>query len=158
MKPSAYLETSVVSYFAARPSRDLVVAAHQEITRRWWETRMGDFRIVISDFVVREASAGDPAAAKERLDLLKPFSLLDVTSGVEGLASDFLRRRIVPRRKIIDAFHIALCSVHSVEYLITWNCAHIANAEIRSSIAFACDQAGYSCPTICTPEELMGAT
>jgi len=119
---------------------------------------MGDFRIVISDFVVREAGAGDAAAAKERLDLLKPFSLLDVTSGVEELASDFVRRRIVPKNKIIDAFHIALCSVHSVEYLITWNCTHIANAEIRSSISFACDQAGYSCPIICTPEELMGAT
>jgi hypothetical protein len=156
MLPSAYLETTIVSYFCARPSRDLIIAAQQEITRVWWQERLPHYRIVISDFVLREAMAGDDLAAKNRISALKPFSLLDITDEVEKLADWFLQKSLVPKKKLIDALHISVAAVHGIDYLLTWNCSHIANAEMRAAISFACDEMGYKCPTICTPQELMG--
>ena len=156
MLPSAYLETTIVSYFCARPSRDLIIAAQQEITRVWWQERLSHYRIVISDFVLREAMAGDDLAAKNRISALKPFSLLDITDEVEKLADWFLQKSLVPKKKLIDALHISVAAVHGIDYLLTWNCSHIANAEMRAAISFACDEMGYKCPTICTPQELMG--
>jgi predicted nucleic acid-binding protein len=157
MKPSVYLETSVVSYYCARPSRDLVVAAQQEITRQWWREHLPRFRIVISDFVLREAIAGDAGASKNRLLALKGFALLDISKDAEELADRFLKKHIIPQRKLIDALHIAVAAVHGCDYLVTWNCTHIANAEMRSAISFICDEHGYRSPSICTPQELMGA-
>jgi len=156
MKPSAYLETTIVSYFCARPSRDLIIAAQQEITRSWWEERLPHYRIVISDFVLREAMVGDDFAAKKRVSALKPFALLDITAEVEKLAACFVRKNLVPRKKMIDALHIAVSAVHGIDYLLTWNCSHIANAEMRTAISFACNEMNHRCPTICTPQELMG--
>jgi hypothetical protein len=156
MMPSAYLETTIVSYFCARPSRDLIIAAQQEITRHWWQERLPRYHIVISDFVLREAIAGDALAAKKRISALNQFPLLDVTADVEKLANWFLHKLLVPRKKLIDAMHISVAAVHGIDYLVTWNCSHIANAEMRTAISFACDEMGYRCPTICTPQELMG--
>ena len=157
MKPSVYLETSVVSYYCARPSRDLVVAAQQEITRQWWQERLPQFHIVISDFVLREAVAGNTEASKSRILALKGFALLDISKEAEELANWFLKKHIVPEKKLIDALHIAVAAVHGIDYLVTWNCTHIANAEMRSAISFICDEHGYRSPSICTPQELMGA-
>ena len=156
MIPSAYLETTIVSYFCARPSRDLIIAAQQEITRVWWQERLPHYRIVISDFVLREAMAGDDLAAKNRISALNTFALLDITAEVEKLAEWFLQKSLVPKKKLIDALHISVAAVHGIDYLLTWNCSHIANAEMRAAISFACDEMGYKCPTICTPQELMG--
>lgn len=156
MKPSVYLETTAVSYLCARPSRDLIIAAQQEITRLWWETRLPRYRIVISDFVIREAMAGDKQAAEKRLSSLRFFPLLDISIEVEKLAELFLLKGLVPRKNLIDAFHISVSAVHRVDYLVTWNCSHIANAEMRAAISFACDEMGFRCPVICTPQELMG--
>jgi hypothetical protein len=156
MKSSVYLETSVVSYYCARPSRDLVIAAQQEITRQWWHERLPQFHIVISDFVLREAVAGDAQASKGRLLALKGFALLDISVEAENLADWFLKKHIIPAKKLIDALHIAVAAVHGIDYLVTWNCTHIANAEMRSAISFICDEHGYHCPSICTPQELMG--
>ena len=107
--------------------------------------------------LVQEAGGGDPEAAKKRLRLLKPFPLLDATTEVEELADELLRKRILPRKKVMDALHIAVCTVHDTDYLVTWNCTHVPNAEMRTALAFVCGKAGYTCPVICTPEELMGA-
>jgi hypothetical protein len=87
---------------------------------------------------------------------LKSFALLDITADVEKLANYFLRKRIVPEKKLIDALHISVAAIHGIDYLVTWNCSHIANAEMRTAISFACDEMGFRCPTICTPQELMG--
>jgi hypothetical protein len=156
MTPSAYLETTIVSYFCARPSRDLIIAAQQEITRMWWQVRLPHYRIVISDFVLREAMAGDDLAAEKRITALNPFALLDITAEVEKLANWFLKKNLVPQKKLLDALHISVAAVHGIDYLVTWNCSHIANAEMRTAISFACDEMGHQCPTICTPQELMG--
>jgi hypothetical protein len=100
--------------------------------------------------------AGDDLAAKNQISALNRFALLDITSEVEKLADWFLQKNLVPPKKMIDALHISVAAVHGIDYLLTWNCSHIANAEMRSAIAFACDEMGYKCPTICTPQELMG--
>lgn len=157
MKPRLYLETTIPSYLSAWPSRDLIVAAHQQITKEWWRTRQDAFDICISQFVVDEASAGDAEAARERLEVLQPFPLLDITQPVLDLAATLLHLGVIPQKAALDAAHIAVSAVHGVEYLMTWNCAHIANAMNIKTIQTICMQNGFSCPTICTPEELMGS-
>jgi len=155
MKPRLYLETTIPSYLTAWPSRDLIVAAHQQLTKEWWRTRRNAFEICISQFVADEAGAGNADAARERLDVLKPLPLLDVTESVLQLASALLQAGVIPDKAARDAAHIAVSAVHGVEYLMTWNCAHIANAMIIKRVQAICVQNGFSCPVICTPEELM---
>jgi hypothetical protein len=155
MKARLYLETTIPSYLTAWPSRDLIVAAHQQLTKEWWRTRRESFEIYVSQFVLDEAGAGDADAARERLEVLKPLPLLDVTESVLQLASALLQAGIIPGKAARDAAHIAVSAVHGMDYLMTWNCAHIANAMLVKAIQGICMQNGFSCPVICTPEELM---
>ena len=156
MKPTVYVETSVVSYLAARPSRDVVVAAYQELTREWWRDAPQRFRLVASALVVAEASAGDRDAARARLKALEAATLLDATADAEDLALRLLELGAVPRRAAADAAHIAIAVTNGVHYLVTWNFRHIANAAMRSRIERVCRLAGYEPPVICAPSELMG--
>jgi predicted nucleic acid-binding protein len=151
-----YVETTVLSYLTARPSRDLVVAGHQQVTRDWWENRRSAFEVYISQLVVREAQAGDPEAADRRLAILAGLPLIDVTSSAVVLGSALVERRVIPRNAVADAMHIAVAAVHGIEYLLTWNMSHIANAELRPMIERVCRSAGFEPPVLCTPEELMG--
>lgn len=155
MKPIAYIETSVVSYLTARPSRDVVVAAYQEVTREWWLTASGRFDLVASELVVTEARAGNVDAASARLEVLKPVTLLGITEDSEALARLLLDLGAVPRQAAADAAHIAIAVTNGVDFLVTWNFKHIANAAMRSRIERVCRQAGYEPPVICTPNELM---
>ena len=155
MKPIVYIETSVISYLIARPSRDVVVAAYQEVTREWWRMATGRFEVVASELVVTEAEAGDKDAARERLETLKAATLLNVTEEAEELTQLLLALGAVPRQAAADAAHIAIAATNGADYLITWNFRHIANAAMRSTIEQACRQAGYQPPVICTPSELM---
>ena len=109
----------------------------------------------ISQLVVDEASAGDPAVARERLRVIQDLPLLDITPEVEVLASGILASGIIPRKAATDAAHIAVAAVHGLDFLITWNCVHIANASIARAVAKICGQYGCECPGICTPEELL---
>lgn len=156
MKPRLYLETTIPSYLTAWPSRDVVMAGHQQVTREWWERRRGDFTIYISTFVLDEAGDGDPSAAERRLETLEGLPLLAATSEALGLADRLLRECRLPSRAATDAVHIAIATMHGMDYLLTWNCAHLANAEIIPKVRAVCENAGYVCPMICTPEELMG--
>ena len=156
MKKSVYIETTVVSYLTGQPSRNLIVASHQEITREWWQNHLPRFRAVISEFVIQEASGGDRVASKQRLQVLNKFSLLDVTEEVESLANKFIKNGPIPKKKIIDSLHISIATIHGIDYLVTWNCTHIANAEMRADLSFISDEYGFKLPIICTPEELMG--
>ncbi|MGV8073429.1 MAG: type II toxin-antitoxin system VapC family toxin [Syntrophobacteraceae bacterium] len=156
MKPKIYLETTVISYLVAKPSRDLVVAAHQQITQEWWETRRQGFDVFISELVVREAGAGDTAAAQRRLDALQEIPLLELNEEALYLALELVAKGPIPEKAKEDALHIALAATHGMDYLLTWNCRHIANAEIRSGVAAVCITQGYDDLVICTPEELMG--
>jgi predicted nucleic acid-binding protein len=155
MKPRLYLETTIPSYLTAWPSRDLIVAAHQQLTKEWWRARRDSFEICISQFVLDEAAAGDADAARERLELLNPLPSLDITEAVLQLASALLQSGVIPGKAARDAAHIAVSAVHGIDYLMTWNCAHIANATIVRTIQAICLQNEFSCPVICTPEELM---
>jgi hypothetical protein len=150
-----YLETTVVSYLAARPSRDLRVAAHQQATSEWWTRRRGDFDLFASQLVVEEASAGDEEAASRRLEYLKDVPLLDLTDQSLALAEKLLTDAVVPTEAEQDALHIAVAAVHGMDYLLTWNCRHIANATMRGQIERACVEVGCDAPVICTPEELL---
>ncbi len=156
MLPTVYLETTVVSYLVARASRDLVTAAHQQLTREWWEERRAGFSVFVSEAVIREASAGDPEVAARRLAALKGIPSLEITSEAMSLASALLRSRAVPAKAMDDAIHIATAAYHGVEYLATWNVRHIANVHSRRAVANVCLAHGYELPVICNPGELMG--
>jgi len=156
MKPKIYIETTVVSYVVARPGRDLIVAAHQQITRQWWEDRLSDFEFFVSSLVMQEAASGDPEAARLRLQKLAGMPVLLVTDEAEALAYDLSHGGPLPENALEDALHIALATVHGMHYLVTWNCRHIANAELQLAVASKCLERGYELPVICTPQELMG--
>ena len=156
MKPRLYLETTVPSYLAAWPSRDLIRAGHQLITKEWWQTRRAGFDLYISQFVLDEAGAGDPEAARERLAAIQGLPILDPTGDVAELAGVLRTCLALPANAVTDAAHIAIAAVHGMHFLLTWNCTHIANAEMSVAIEEACQAHGFSCSVICTPEELMG--
>lgn len=156
MRRRLYLESTIPSYLVAGPSRDLLIAAHQQVTSDWWRTRQPGFEIYVSQFVLDEIAKGDPDLAKRRLDVVKGIPLLEITEEVLGLATALVASRIIPKRAGTDAAHIALAAVHNLDFLLTWNCTHIANAAIIRGIEQICRERGFECPVICTPEELMG--
>jgi predicted nucleic acid-binding protein len=152
--PTVYIETSVVSYLTAWPSRDLVLAAHQQVTRDWWETR-DRFDLYTSQFALDEAAAGDEIAAASRLAVLEELRLLEVTEEAVFLAERLLSGGGVPPKARLDALHVAMAAAHGMDYLLTWNCKHIANASLRGQIEEACRASGMEPPIICTPLELV---
>ena len=154
MLPKVYLETSIISYLTARPSRDVVVAGHQQTTRDWWETQSQRFRLVASQLVVQEASARDSTAAQQRLTMLAAVELLTASEIALALAQVLVERGAVPTKAAADALHIAIAVTNGVEYLLTWNCRHIANASTRNQIERLCQTQGYEPTIICTPDEL----
>ncbi len=156
MKPTVYLETSVVSYLTAWPSRHLITAANQQITHEWWREERDKYELFVSEAVIEEASAGDPEMAKARLEILNPLILL-TPKGVEAaLARQLFDKGPLPAKAAVDAVHISFAAVHGLDYLLTWNCKHIANAQMWRSIIAICQRNGYEPPIICTPAELLG--
>ena len=155
MKRRVYLETSVVSYLANRPSRDLVVAGRQQLTHTWWEVRRPTFDLVISQVVLDEVGAGDQDAARRRLAFIEGLPLLDVTTEAAELAATLIERVPLPPQAAADAAHVAVATFHGVDFLMTWNVAHIANATLRRRVEDICRAQGYSAPILCTPDELM---
>jgi predicted nucleic acid-binding protein len=155
MKPKAYIETTVVSYLTAWPSRDVVIAGYQQTTREWWQDAADRFQLVASELVMNEASAGDADAAQERLTALESVTLLDATEEAAELAQQLVDSGAIPAKAAEDAGHIAIAVTNGIDYLVTWNCRHIANATTRSQIERVCRNAGYEPTIICTPAELM---
>ena len=131
------------------------MAANQEVTREWWVHRRGAFELFISQTVIMEASAGDRDAAQRRLEFLKPFPRLAITEEVEALAAKLIEDVPLPLKAQADALHIAVSAVNNMNYLLTWNCTHIANATLRSRIEAVCRAAGYEPPVVCTPLEML---
>ncbi|WP_373528939.1 type II toxin-antitoxin system VapC family toxin [Nostoc sp.] len=156
MSETVYIETSILGYLTARSSRDIVVSANIQITREWWDTRRSDFQLYSSQAVVKETSQGDAAIASQRLEILRNFSLLDLNQSVLDLAEQFLGRSNLPAKADVDAVHIATATVHGMDYLLTWNCKHIANAQIQGKLAEISLDFGYELPILCTPYELLG--
>ncbi|MHC9539188.1 MAG: type II toxin-antitoxin system VapC family toxin [Vulcanimicrobiota bacterium] len=155
MGATVYLETSVVSYLASKTSRDIIVLAHQQITRDWWASAPERFEMYISQIVIEEASLGDPEASQKRLSIIKNYPLLALNSKVEEVAALYIKELEIPPKALRDAVHLALASVHTMDYLVTWNCAHIANGEIIRKLINTNTNLGICTPVICTPEELM---
>ncbi len=155
MKSSVYIETSIISYLTARLSNDLRVAANQKTTIEWWENRRLDFDLFVSEFVLTEAGFGDPVIAKKRLEIIADLSELLVDDSAKMLVKILISQKAIPLKAEIDAYHIAVAAVNGIDYLLTWNCKHIANAIMRPKIEIICRQQGFEPPTICTPQELM---
>ena len=124
MKPRVYLETTIPSYLAAWTSRDLVMAAHQQTTREWWETRRAEFDVFVSQFVIDEANLGDPDAARRRIEFLSGISLLDPSEDTYVVADEIMTRVPLPSKAATDSLHIAIAAVNGMDYLLTWNCTH----------------------------------
>jgi predicted nucleic acid-binding protein len=154
MKPTVYVETSVIGYLTSWPSGDLVVAGRQKITRDWWRDAAARYELIVSEVVLREASTGDAQAMKDRLAVLEPLQLVDISNEAAELAQTLMAHGAVPSTETEDALHIALAAVHGMEYLVTWNFKHIANAAMRRKINDVCVMAGYDPPIICSPDEL----
>jgi predicted nucleic acid-binding protein len=156
MKESIYLETTIISYYSSRPNRDIVIAGHQQITKDFVDKSALRYDIFVSELVIEECKSGDKEAAILRLELLKTFNLLELNDAALSLAKSLVSSKIVPNQYAEDALHIALATIHGMDYLVTWNCKHIANAHIRNKLEKAIRKNGYILPVICTPEELMG--
>jgi predicted nucleic acid-binding protein len=155
MKKTVYIETSIPSYLTARPSRDIRAAAWQQITAQWWDEARADYDLFISELVIVEASAGDPEAAGRRLEALQGIAELPIDQEVQELAGMLISKGGIPTGAEADALHIAVAAVHRMDYLITWNFRHIDNAATKPIIRSICASAGYSCPEICAPVELL---
>ncbi len=152
---SVYIETTVLSYLVALTAKDVVIAGHQKTTQDWWTLRRAGFDCYISQVVIDEISVGDPSEVRKRLAIAATLDSLAVTEDAEQLTESIMRSRILPPKAVRDAAHIAVATVHKVQYLLTWNCKHLANAQITKRVSDLCRSAGYEMPTICTPEELL---
>lgn len=152
---TAYLETTVISYLTARPSRDLLVAAHQQVTRDWWENVASRFDLHISVIVMDEISQGDAEAAQKRLAIVEDMRLLQRTPEVDDLAAYYEKELPIPERAMADCYHLALACQHGMDYLVSWNMAHIVSGPIILRLQELNAARGIRTPVICTPEELM---
>jgi predicted nucleic acid-binding protein len=152
---STYLDSNVISYLTAWPSRDVVSLAHQQLTREWWDRQRHSFELHISELVVFEISRGDPTASKSRLEFVRDLPVLRITTEARVLADRIFRGTTLPDKAAADALHVALAAVNGMDFLLTWNCTHIANGVILKTVNAICRDDGYEPPIVCTPEELM---
>ena len=155
MKRKIYIETTVVSYFTVRPSRDLLVAGHQEVTRELWPSLLTDYDTYVSALVYEEAARGNAEQAAKRLDAIKPFRMLDVDGDARLLAEKIIAGKGIPEEYPEDALHVAVAAVNGVSVIVTWNFAHLSNPFTRAIVRQIVENDGYVCPEICSPEELL---
>ena len=150
-----YVETSIVSYLRSRAASHVVAAARQFLTRRWWDEERNSYDLVISQYVLDEAAKGNPTLAAERLKQLKGIPLLEIVPEIQKIADAILAQAILPAKAEFDALHFAVAAYYRVDYLLTWNCTHIANARILPRIREILRQSGFPSPMVCTPEEMV---
>lgn len=154
-KPKVYLESTVISFYANRRSKDLIVAAYQKITADWWVHELHKYQPYISQFVVEEISRGDLHAAQKRMDAITNFPMLDLPDEVFDLAKRYLDEALIPRTSQLDAFHISAAVVNGMDYILSWNFHHITNVFVKENIRRINESIGLETPVICTPEELI---
>jgi predicted nucleic acid-binding protein len=155
MPSTVYLETSIISYLTGRATRNVVITAHQQLTRRWWDTQRQQFELFVSPLVLQEVAAGNATMAARRLAMIRGLPILAVTAEATTVAERLGQSGPLPKKAEVDALHIGIAAVHGMEYMLTWNCKHIANARMRTQIEAVCRELGYEPPIMCTPEELM---
>ena len=154
-KPSVYIETSIVSYLAADPSRHPVTLRNQQLTHAWWDTRRERYALHTSVLTLTEAARGNSTIAQHRLELLVPLPVVETRSDVPQLAKALKAGLSLPERATADAEHIALAATGRLEYLLTWDRRHIANPRLLRKIESVLGLWGYTAPVFCTPGELM---
>jgi hypothetical protein len=154
-RPKLYVETTVISYLTAWPSSEMVTAAHQRITKDWWQAKRNEFDLFVSELVIRESMAGDRGAAQLRIETIHDLEVLSIDDETTRLAEMLAAELGLPERAAADSVHIAIAAVNGMDYLVTWNCRHIANARHRQRIEDICESLSYVAPIICTPEELI---
>lgn len=154
MKQKVYIETSVISYLTALPSRDIVIAGHQQTTYEWWNNSKPNFDSYISQFVIYEISAGDKLASLRRLDVIRDLKELQVNHEIEKLGNIYLKSFNIPEKSKLDAFHLAVAVWYNIDYLLSWNCKHIANAVVNRKLIEINNKMGLNSPILCTPLEL----
>ena len=150
-----YIESTIPSYVVARPARDLLQAARQQLTRDWWDLKRRAHEIFTSQVVLDKIAAGEAAMARQRLALLAGIPIVRATNDAEALTQRILDSGVLPANADRDAAHIALATVYELDILLSWNCRHIANAFLQGRLRKLADAAGYTLPVICTPEELL---
>lgn len=155
MKPRVHVETSVISYLTARPSRDLIMAAHQEVTREWWQNQRQAFELFYSEAVRNEAAMGDGEAAAQRLAVLDDMQLLEIPLQALDLANALVLATALPAKAQVDALHIAIAAIEKMDFVLTWNFKHIANAQSAIKVRQVCESFDLSCPVLCSPLELL---
>ena len=153
---TVYIETTIPSYLTARPSSNLIIAGEQLVTSQWSESRKSGYHLYISELVVEEAGRGNAEASQRRLEVIADIDELEIDEATISLTNKLLATGIFPEKAAADAGHIAIASRHGVDYLLTWNCKHIANAEFIRRISYEIGGEGYFVPIICTPRELFG--
>lgn len=154
-KPIVYVETTIISYLVAKPNRDPVVAGHQEMTKHWWAAVLPNVQPCISAFILQEVAAGDPLMARKRMDMVKELALLEVNEEIEQLGEHYFTAINIPERARLDALHLAVAAYHAVDYVLSWNCRHIASARVQKRLREINGNLGLATPVLCTPEELM---
>jgi len=155
MRASTYLDSNVISYLTARPSRDVIGLAHQQITQDWWHRQRHGFNLHVSELVIFEIARGDRTAAQSRLDLVRDLPIIRITPEARILADLIFGATTLPDKAAADALHVALAAVNGMDFLLTWNCTHIANGVVLKIVNTICRDAGYEPPIVCTPEELL---
>ena len=151
-----YIETSVISFLTARPSKDVVLAGHQESTHIFWKSKDA-YELFISDMVIQECEKGDSDCAQSRIQAIEGLPVLNVDKQVERLASALIRKNAIPINSLEDAVHIAVASVSAIDFIVTWNFKHINNPFMKQKIRTVINDQGYTMPEICSPEELLEA-
>lgn len=155
MRKTVYIETSILGYLTARLTDNLILAANIKITQDWWNDFSGLFVLYTSEIVEDEVSKGDLAIAAQRLNLLESLIFLDLTEEAIELAQAFLQQSNLPSKASNDALHMALATVYGLDYLLTWNCKHMANAQIQRKLSQISSELGYKLTFVCTPYEFM---
>lgn len=151
-----YIESTIPSYVVARPARDILQAARQQLTKDWWDLKRAKHELYTSQVVLDEITNGEAATAQQRLDVMTEIKLLDLTDEANALTKEILASGLLPADADRDAAHIALATVHEMDILLSWNCRHIANAAIQARLRRLAEKSGFALPVLCTPDELTG--
>lgn len=155
-KPTVYVETTVIGHLVGRIHPNPVIAGRQTVTRAWWTSAAQDYSMLVSQLVADECAAGDADAAAERLAALDGLTFVDASDESDDLSRQLMAAGAIPTSEPRDALHIAIAATNGVQYLVTWNFKHIANAVVRDLIENVCRDCGNEPPTICSPDELQG--
>lgn len=154
MKPSVYIETTVIGYLTSWPRNDVIVTGRQAVTKKWWQTAHDKYTLVVSQKVVDECAAGDAIAAEERLRVIENLPIVEMSPAAERLLNALLAKGAVPATEPNDAAHIALAAANGVQFLVTWNFRHIANVSMRRKIDQIIMECGFQALSICSPDEM----